>query len=255
MNTKWIQSAVKTSLIFLRKHTPEILTALGVVGMATATVTAVKATPEALKKIEEKKEELNVDKLTVGETIKTCWKCYLPTVTAVTASAACIVGASATNNRRNAALATAYTLSETAMREFSEKAEKALGEERSNDIRNEIAKERVENHPVEQQQVIVLGKDETLCYDYMADRYFTKDPDEINKAVNELARRMRYETYVSLNDFYYELGLRPTGVGDEVGWNIDKGIIDIYYSAQVATNGKPCLVLEYRVPPKANYMD
>ena len=54
MNTKWIQSAIKTSLIFLRKHTPEILTALGVVGMATATVTAVKATPEALKKIQEK---------------------------------------------------------------------------------------------------------------------------------------------------------------------------------------------------------
>ena len=31
--------------------------------------------------------------------------------------------------------------------------------------------------------------------------------------------------FLSLNDFYYELGLRPTGVGDEVGWNIDKGIV------------------------------
>ena len=45
-----IQSAVS-------KHSPEILTGLGVAGMITTTVLAVRATPKALELIEDKKEE------------------------------------------------------------------------------------------------------------------------------------------------------------------------------------------------------
>ena len=54
------------------KHSPEILTGIGVAGMITSTILAVKATPKALKLMEDaqhdKKEDLTV-KEKVGNVI------------------------------------------------------------------------------------------------------------------------------------------------------------------------------------------
>ena len=50
---KGIQSAVS-------KHSPEILTGLGIAGMITTTILAVRATPKALELIDERKEELDI---------------------------------------------------------------------------------------------------------------------------------------------------------------------------------------------------
>jgi len=66
---------VKSSL---SKHSPEILVGIGITGMVTTTVLAVKATPKALKLIEETKKEERKDKLTPIETVKATWKCYIP---------------------------------------------------------------------------------------------------------------------------------------------------------------------------------
>ena len=61
--------------------------------------------------------------------------------------------------------------------------------------------------------------------------------------------------YISLNEFYDEIGLDRVERGEELGWNLDngKGLIDISFSAQVSDNGQPCLVLDYRVAPKHGY--
>ena len=50
---------IRTTKRFFKNHTPEILTGLGTAGMIFTTVLAVKATPKALKLIDEKKKELN----------------------------------------------------------------------------------------------------------------------------------------------------------------------------------------------------
>jgi hypothetical protein len=59
--------------------------------------------------------------------------------------------------------------------------------------------------------------------------------------------------YVSLNDFYYEIGLRSTAMGDDLGWNIDKGLIELGFSTQLSEDGSPCLVVDYQVAPMYNY--
>lgn len=75
----------------------------------------------------------------------------------------------------------------------------------------------------------------------------------MKKAENELNRRMRDEMYISLNDFYYEIGLNRTSIGDELGWNIDNGYIDLSFSSQLADDGTPCLVIEYCVEPRYDF--
>lgn len=93
----------------------------------------------------------------------------------------------------------------------------------------------------------------TICYDVLSGRYFKSDRDKITRVMNELNRQMRDEMCVTLNDFYYELGLDGTKMGDMLGWNIDKGYIDLAFSSQLDANGTPCLVIDYQVAPVYDY--
>lgn len=248
-NLASIAKSVRTAM---KKHSPEILTGIGIAGMITTTIMAVRATPKALILIGDKKDELGTDELTKMEMVKAAWPCYIPSALVGTASVLCLIGASSTNMRRNTALATAYTLSETTLKEYQEKVVETIGEKKERDIREQVAKEKMIKNPV--REVILTEREgNTICYDVISGRYFKSDRDTINRIVNELNRQMRDEMYVSLNDFYYELGLDGTKLGDDLGWNIDKGYIDINYSSHLDANGTPCLVIDYQVAPVYDY--
>ena len=238
---------------FTVKHTPEILVGIGITGMITTTVLAVGATPKALILIDEKKKEEGVDELSPLEVAKTTWKCYVPAAVTGTLSVACMIGGSSVSARRNAALATAYKLSETALTEYREKVIDTIGERKERDIRDKVDKSRVEKNPVSKSEVFITEKGNTLCLDYYSGRYFKSDIEQIKKAVNELNRTMLVDMYVSLNEFYDELGLDHTSIGDQVGWKVDDGLIELDFSSQIADDGTPCIVLNYRVAPKHDF--
>lgn len=236
----------------LSKHSPEILVGIGITGMVTTTVLAVKATPKALKLIEETKKEEHKDKLTPIETVKATWKCYIPTVVTGVSSATCLICANRIHLRRSAALAAAYKISETALTEYREKVIETIGEKKEDAVREKVNKKRMEENPVSKNEVVVTKKGDTLCYDALSGRYFKSDIDKIKKAVNELNRKMLSWNYISLNDFYDELGLKHIELGDDLGWNVDR-MIDVDFGSQIADDETPCIVLEYLVAPKYGY--
>ena len=237
---------------FLKKHSPIILTSIGALGVVGTSVLAVKATPKALNLLEEVKKEKGGE-LTTLETIKVAWKPYIPAAITGIASISCIIGASSVHAKRNAAIAAAYNLSQTARKEFHDKAMEMIGEKKEQAIKDKIAKEKVEKDPVTKSEVIVTGKGNTLCYDAFNSRYFYSDIDQIKRAINELNRIMLSQMYVSLNDFYDELNLKHSGNGDELGWKLDDGFIEVDFSSQLSDDGRPCLVIEYMVAPRYDY--
>ena len=236
----------------LSKRSPEILTGIGIAGMVTTTILAVKATPKAME-IKKSNEELKGEKLTKIEVVKVAWKPYIPAAITGVVSTACLVGASSVNLRRNAVLATAYKLSENALTEYREKVVETIGKKKEKDIRNSIDKDRIEKNPVGRNEVFITGRGETLCYDHTSGRYFKSDIDKIKKAVNEVNRKMLSETYISLNEFYDELGLSGISIGEKMGWNTDMGLIELHFSSQLDENGTPCLVIDYEIPPKYDF--
>ena len=237
----------------IKKHSPEILTGIGITGMITTTVMAVRATPKALILIEERKEEIGAEKLEAMDMVKTTWACYIPAAITGTLSVACLIGASSVNARRNAALATAYTLSESALKDYQGKVIEMFGEKKNEAVKDAVAKDKVEKNPVVTREVIITEKGNTLCYDAISGRYFKSDIEKIKKAECELNRQMLDDMYVSLNDFYYEIGLDSVKLGDELGWNVDRGYIDLSFSSQLASDGTPCLVIDYSVAPRYDY--
>lgn len=236
----------------IAKRSPEILTGIGIAGMITTTVLAVKVTPKALRILADAEYDKG-ERLTKQEKVQACWKCYVPAIVTGATSAACLIGASSVNLRRNAALATAYKLSETALTEYADKTLEVVGEKKEKFIRDKVAEDRINKDPVSKNEVFITDKGNTLCYDTISGRYFKSDIDKIKKAENELNKRMLSETYLSLNEFYDELGLAHTRLGDDLGWNIDYGLIDLDFSSQIAEDGTPCLVVDYHVAPRYDY--
>ena len=249
-----------------RKHSPEILTGIGIAGMISTTVLAVRATPKALMLIEEKKREKKFavikdggdPELTKIEVVKTAWKPYIPATVTGAASVACLMGASSVNARRNAALAAAYALSETTLADYKEKIVSTIGEKKAQEVKDAIAKDKVENDPVSHKEIVITGKGETLCYDALSGRYFKSDIEYIRRAVNNLNERLLFDTHISLNEYYEEIGLEEIfPMGENLGWTVDpdsanKGLIELDFSSQLA-GGTPCLVVGFSNAPRYDY--
>ena len=122
----------------VKKHSPEILVVIGVVGVVTSTVMACKATTKASDVIEEHKKEMD-DIHFVAETkpekyseedfqkdtaivytqtaVKLA-KLYAPAVAIGAVSIACIIGSHNILTKRNAALAAAYTAVDKTFKEY-----------------------------------------------------------------------------------------------------------------------------------------
>lgn len=256
MSKEGLKRTIKSAGRVLTKYSPGILTGIGIAGMIGATFMAVKATPKALYLIETKKEESEVEELTPVETIKTCWKCYIPATLTTVLSAACLIGASTVSAKRNAALATAYSISEAALREYQEKVVEVIGEKKEKAVRDAVAKDQIERDPVTKSEVVIIDSNSnTLCYEPLSGRYFKSTIDKIKKAEIKLDRQMIQEMYVSLNDFYWEIGLDGTDLGDKMGWNLSKGYMDLSFSSQLADDGTPCAVIVYGIPPVYDYQN
>lgn len=236
------------------KHSPDILMGVGIAGMITATVLAVKATPKALQLIEEEKERTGKDELTVVDTVKVAWKPYISTAVTLVSSTGCLIGARNITSRRTAALATAYKISETALSEYKEKVVEVLGEKKNQEVKDRIAKDRIERNPVSKtKEIIITEKGNTLCYDSLSGRYFKSDINTIKEAVNKVNKDMLCDMYVSLNAFYYELGLENIDLGNRLGWNVNGKLLEIDFSSILSDDGRPCLVLDYLIEPQYDY--
>lgn len=254
-NFKRIFNSIET---VFHEHSPEILTGLGITGMLTTTILAVKATPKAILILNEeecRRAKVAGPPFTISkrDVILLTWKCYVPSTIICGASIGCLLGASSVSSKRNAALATAYSISESVLKDYQEKVIETIGEKKEQFIRDEIAKDEIQRNPVNEQTIIITNKGDTLCYDVISGRYFKTDIDKIKRIENELNCNMIREGYISLNDFYYEIGLESISVGNELGWNLDNGQIDLYFTSQLTPDNTPCLVINYRIEPKNNY--
>lgn len=260
MSKQKIVGLVKTLEKSIIKHSPEILTGIGIAGAITSTVLAVKATPKAVLLLEERKKETKTEKLPGVEILKTTWKCYAPSAVAGLAAYACIIGASSVNARRNAAIAAAYKLSETALSEYKESVLETVGEETEKEIRDKVAKKKVSKDIPKKSDIIITEKGNTLCFEPLSGRYFKSDAMKIKEAKNNINASILSDAFssgASLNDFYDEIGLPPTNLGDTLGWNLTN-LVDIEFSSQIAGEdsvyeGMPCLVIDYINPPTYNY--
>lgn len=257
MNKASIKNLIDISKDLFKHNRPEIMMGIGITGMITTTVLAVKATPKALMLIEERKLDLDTDELSKTEIVKCAWKCYIPTTVVGSLSVGCLVTAMSASYRRNAAIATACAISETTLKEYQAKVLDTIGSKKEQEIRDEIAHDKIESIPVNKNEIIVTGKGDTLCIEpYYSGQYFYSDIEKIKRGINEINEQIINNHYASLNDLYEKIGMTPTEKsGNELGWNISQGIVNVHYSSQLNPDGVPCLVINFINLPTYDYDD
>ena len=253
MNAK-IEKNIKAFVEMTKQNSPAILTALSVIGTGSACVLTGIGTVKAIEKAKEMERE--VDHLpTKKDYIKACWKCYIPAATTAVVSAACAIGAQKINSSRAAALAAAYTITDTALKEFKEQAVEVIGEKKMTEIEDKVAEKQLEKNPfskVKDESLIPTLGGTTLCYDSMTARYFYSDHEYIMQRLNEFNRQMVYESYLTINDWYSCIGLEPIcdTIGSNLCWKAEDGLLDIRLTSKLTDTAKPCMVISYMVSPK-----
>lgn len=93
----------------LYRSSPTILTVVASVGVVTTTIMAVRATPKAIKILKEAELEKGED-LSKLEIIRAAGPIYIPSVLLGVSTIACIFGANALNQKKQASLMSAYAM-------------------------------------------------------------------------------------------------------------------------------------------------
>lgn len=203
MNIRGILNAAKG---FTIKHGPEILTAVGTIGLIASGIMAVNQTPRAMEILKEHEEELGTE-LTAQDKFKACWKTYLPSVLLATSSVASIIFARRIDARRAAAWAAAYQMSENALLRLENSVKDEFGESKLKKVQDNATAKLIEENPVNPEEIINTGDGDDLFMDYYSKRYFRSCTKAINTRYNHFIARLQHEDYMTPNDWLYEMDL------------------------------------------------
>ena len=257
MRTNAVVQAGKILGEKILKNSPTILTMLTVGGIFTTALLASKASilaheviKDELKYKKENSPNGAFDPITKKEVIQLTWTYYIPAIVSGVVTSACAIGSNHISLRRNAALVSLYNLTEIAFKEYQAKVVETIGRNKELKVRDDISEDYVRQHPVSASEVIFTGKGEHLCLDKLSGQYFKSDIEKIRQTINTLNYNLRSAMFVTQNELYAELGLRETSQGNKLGWDVDKGEIQIQFSSQLTEDGTPCLVLNYSIEPR-----
>ena len=255
MNFKQIFASAKK---FVHANTPSIMIGAGVISMGAAIISAARATPLALDRLDEKAEELEVMPcdLTRKERFQATWRCYVPAMIFALTGAGSIVGGHVIQIRRTIAIASAAALTEQAFAEYKAIAAEQLGEAGVTAVREKLADKEIEkntSHLSDAETCPTTGA--VRCLEPYSGRFFWSDANSIERAVNAANRILLEEGSLSLNEFYDELGLDHIPPGEAIGWNYYRDqLIKVHFTARLAEGTKPVLVFDYDTRPSTNFM-
>lgn len=255
-----LKSMWKIGRQFELTHRPQILAGMGVAGLWGSMWLTYKASPKIHDAIETAKFELATDndldeKVVKKETFKTVAKEAAPPVLMGIISSAAMIGSTSVSTKRIAAISAAYSATEAALSDYRGKVKDILGDDRDRRVREGLARDAVENTPVNEIEETGMGN--VLCLDRWTGRYFHSSPEAVKRAFNEISRQVQLDEYASLNDLYDRLNLRNAQFGDVMGWTSHdnwRGVIDAYFTTTTDSNSYPVLVVDYDVEVLPGYL-
>ena len=241
--------------LFLNRNSATMLTCVGGVGVVATTVMAVKATPKALKVLEQAKEEKG-EELTVSEMIQVAGPTYIPTAIMGAATLTCIFSANILNKRHQASITSAYALLDSSYKEYRNKVTAIYGDDADENVRDEIAKDKYKESEVNAKTVT------ELFYDEYSKRFFESTIARVKEAEYRINRDLVMQEYATLNDFYEYVGLDPIPSGDSLGWTPNINLecywqewIDFTHSRITMDDGVECHSIVMLMEPVIDFED
>jgi hypothetical protein len=228
-----------------------ILTGMAVAGVITTAVLAAKASPSAVRDIQDAESE-QVDPLTTADKVKLTYHYFIPATVAGSLTIGAVIMAHSVHSRRQAAFISAYTIAENRYREYQKQVAETLGDQKEQQIHDDVSAKIARQNPLGDRDVFITGKGHIMTYDPMSDRYFMADFPTLQQAEIDTNYQILQEGYASLNDFYMRAGLPSISLGEEVGWTSDKKL-ELRITTMTSDENVPCFSIAFYTDPIRNY--
>lgn len=245
---KAVNKIIKSATRTISKYSPQILAGLGVASIVSTAVLAAKAAPKAheisenakdqIERIQEKDlpEEQKKDDIREVRVAmyKRMAKLYWKPVLSGAIGATSIILGTHVQNKRHAALASAYMISVKELADFKEAARelKILNKNNEQRIKNKIVDKKVEKANENKSQIVFTGKGEDLFIDDWSGQIFKSSTVDVERAVNEWNAKMLREDQVTLNDLYYLLNIPEVPAGD-LGFESGHGPVEVIFGSSL----------------------
>ena len=260
------QSLIRTTNkigLILKKNSPKILMGVGIAGSVVSTVLACKATLKVKDILDEKNETVEqihncVEDETVdyneedkkkdltilyAQTGVKLAKLYLPSVALGALSIASIISGYKILNKRNVALAAAYTVVDKGFKNYRKNVVERFGEEVDRELRHNIKAKQIEekyidkdgNEKTRKKKVYEIAEDKkpgegiseyAKFFDEWNTDEHSKDPEYnlmfLRKQQDYANEVLKHQGYLFLNEVYDMLGIPRTQAGQVVGWIYDE---------------------------------
>lgn len=253
-----VPKLIKTFGKSVDTNSPAILAGVAVTGVLSTGYLAARGAVQATRRLD---MECAMQQAEVGgetpnmplmEQAKIVWPYYVPAAAVGATTIIAILSGHNINAKRNAAIMGLYSVTDKAFTDYQAKVTEMVGEDSEGVIRDNVAKARMSDGPVSNNEVIITGSGEQLCYETFTSRYFRSDIEKIRKSVNDINEQIFNDNYASLNDFYRLVGMKTTTLGDDIGWTTDN-MMTVHYTSDLTDDGKPCLAITYRAEPIRDY--
>lgn len=250
---------IQQTAIYLKRHSPEILTCIGSIGVVATAVLTAKATIKATELLNEAEIDKRED-LTVTETIMVAGPSYIPAILTGAATIACIFGANVLNRQQQAMLASAYMFLDRSYKDFQKKAKELYGDNADQKIREELVKEKAKTFDLCTSVAPPYEGNNLTFYEEHYGKFFERNMIEVQEAAYLLNRKLAMEGEANLNDFFEFLGLPEQEIGDALGWSqegicdfFDPPWIDIEYELVKLEDGLECYIINILTTPNVNF--
>lgn len=249
-----IATFARGALTRIQENSPVILTSLAVAGAATTAYLSSRAGYVAgdrlWKEVQHRVDnDPDFDGLTGKEKFELCWRLYIPAALALASTIGFTIGSHAVSTRRNAALMSAVTLGEAALREYRDKVEEVVTRTKRDEIHTGIAQDKLDT--LDSKEIYMVTDGEILLFDTLTARIFKGTQVGIKEAEVEMTRRILNSDYISQNEWYDAIGLPRTEMGDDHGWN-HQTPLEVNFVALIKDN-KPVMGIGYRFLPTINF--
>lgn len=252
-----VKKTAGNAQLTLKKNSPEILLAAGIIFGVATVILACKETLKAEEIVDKHKEmidtvheaaeiaandenvEFDEKQGVMGAYMKTAWsfaKLYAPAIAMGAISITCVLASHSVLKRRYLGVVAAYEALDTAFKAYRGRVAEEFGDEVEERIRKGVKKEEIEvtddKGKTKKQEVDIVGADGKAFSPYA--RFFDesapewkKDP-ELNlvylRTVQQMMTdKLRARGHLFLNEVYDALGIPRSKAGAVVGWKLGMG--------------------------------
>lgn len=228
-----------------KMNSPEIMTALAAGGVIATAYLSAKGAFQASKTLNS--ENAPAADLTITEKAKIVWPEFVPAAVVGGTTIACVIGSHRVHTRRTAAAVAAYSLTERAFAEYKAKVEETLGKNKADKVQAAVVEEQMQTtYPHSQaKEIIMASGGDSLCCDLTTGRYFESDMQTLKAAANRVNERLLKERWMSVKEFYHELDVYPNHHIDNLGWDLETGLMDLVFTPTLTDKGVPCLAFTF----------